>query len=268
MTKKAFVTISFGSTFEEARTKDIGGIEEALKEAFPHYDHYRAYTSSIVRRILTRQNIIVHDPDTVLKQLIDGGYTDIVLQPTHLLHGEEFEQKILTLKDKYASEVKSLTLSTPLIAKDADFYPAAAAIAAQFGTLAPDEGIILMGHGSPRQNNQSFGRTYVKLQQVFDDMELPVVVGTVEDEDSPNLNAVLEQLQRRRYRKVHMYPLMVVAGDHARNDMYGEKDSWKTHIEEAGITTVGHLYGLGRNKAVQAVYINHALQAMSETTVK
>lgn len=268
MKTKAFITISFGSTFAETRLKDIGGIENALKEAFPDYDHYQAFTSSIVRKQLAKQNIIVDDPDTALDKLIAAGYKDIILQPTHLLHGEEFEQKVLTLKNKYLPSVHSFTLSRPLIADEQDYYLTAAAISSQFPTLAENEGIVLMGHGSPRKNNKSFGYTYVKLQEIFDKMQLPVIIGTVEDEDSPNFEAVLGRLKNNNYTKVHMYPLMVVAGDHANNDMYGdEPDSWKTQIEALGIATEGHLYGLGRNKAIQAIYINHALEALSHTAV-
>lgn len=269
MTKKAFLTISFGSTFAETRLKDIGGIENALKEAFPDYDHYQSFTSSIVRKLLAKQDIIVDDPDTALDKLVAAGYTDIILQPTHLLHGEEFEQKVLTLKNKYSDQVHSFTLSKPLITDEQDYYLTAAAISSQFPTLAENEGIVLMGHGSPRQNNKSFGYTYVKLQEIFDQMQLPVTIGTVEDEDSPNFTAVLNRLQNSSYTKVHMYPLMVVAGDHANNDMYGEEeDSWKTQIEALGIATEGHLYGLGRNKAIQAIYINHALEALAKTVIE
>lgn len=259
----AFLTLSFGSTFAESRQKDIGGIEQALRDAFPHYHHCRAYTSAIVRRQLAKENILIDDPETALQKLLDAGFRHILLQPTHLLHGEEFEQKILTLKENFASAFDSFTLSTPLITVDEDYPLVAAAIAAQFPPLAPAEGIILMGHGTPRRNNQAFGQTYVRLQENFDSISLPVIVGTVEDEDSPNFAAVVRQLQQRKYKKVHMYPLMVVAGDHAVNDMYGnDDDSWKNRIENLGIATCGHLYGLGRNKAIQALYIQHALKAL------
>lgn len=267
--KKAFITVSFGSTFAETRLKDIGGIEKALQEAFPAYDHFSAFTSSIVRRQLAKEDIFIDDPDTLLEKLVAKGYTDIFIQPTHLLHGEEFEQKILVLRDKYAACLNSFVLSKPLITDEHDYPITAAAVAAQFPVLQPGEGIVLMGHGSPRKNNKSFGFTYLKLQEIFDKMQLPVVVGTVEDEDAPNFDAVLAQLSQRKYAKVHMFPLMVVAGDHANNDMYGdEEDSWKTNIEKLGIQTEGHLYGLGRNKAIQSVYIHHALETIARSITK
>lgn len=117
----AFLTLSFGSTFAESRQKDIGGIEQALQEAFPNYHHCRAYTSAIVRRHLAKENIIVDNPETALEKLLEAGFRHILLQPTHLLHGEEFEQKILTLKDKFAASFDSFIISTPLITIDEDY---------------------------------------------------------------------------------------------------------------------------------------------------
>lgn len=262
--KQAFITVSFGSTFSETRTQDIGGIEKALQQAFPNYTHYSAYTSAIVRKRLASQNIMIDDPETILDRLAKEGYEQIVIQPTHLLLGEEFEQKIHSLKEKYTSIFNSFIISRPLISSEADYQLVAAAIAAQFPVLKEREGIVLMGHGSPRKNNSSFGHTYLKLQETFDKMQLPVLIATVEDEDKPNFNILMEKLLQRSYHKVHMFPFMVVAGDHATNDMYGdEPDSWKSQIEAKGIATKGHLYGMGRNTAIQSIYISHALQAIA-----
>lgn len=262
--KKALIAISFGSTFDETRIQDIGGIEQALTDAFPAYDHYHAFTSVIVRKRLAERGINVDDTETVLQKLKEAGYEEIILQPTHLLHGEEFEQKIMALKSKYETLFKKFLISKPLIVNNEDFQLVAAAISAQFPVLGADEGVVLMGHGTPRNNNQAHGYTYVKLQGIFKSMNLPVIIGTVEDEDTPNFDTVLHELKIRKYKHVHMYPLMVVAGDHANNDMYGEDDdSWKTQIEAIGVRTTGHLCGLGRIKAVQALYIQHVLHTLS-----
>lgn len=261
--KKALVVISFGSTFDETRTHDIGGIEQALAAAFPAYDQYRAFTSVIVRKRLAERGINIDDTETVLQKLLTAGYEEVILQPTHLLHGEEFEQKVLTLKEKFPG-FKKFLISQPLIVNDEDYKLAAAAITVQIPPLAPGDGVVLMGHGTPRNNNKAHGQTYVKLQKIFDAMGLPIIVGTVEEEDTPNFDTVLEKLKERHYTHVHMYPLMVVAGDHANNDMYGdEEDSWKSQIEAQGIKTTGHLCGLGRTKAIQSLYIQHVLRALS-----
>lgn len=263
MSKKALVVISFGSTFADTRIHDIGGIEQALAAAFPAYDQYRAFTSNIIRKRLAERGLVIDDTVTVLDKLKAAGYEEVVIQPTHLLHGEEFEQKVLALKAQYAPSFKKIIISKPLIVEDFDFNLVASALIAQLPECGANEGIVFMGHGTPRQNNAAHGHTYVKMQALFDEMNVPIVVGTVEDEDAPNFAAVLEQIEKRGYKKVHLYPLMVVAGDHANNDMYGDdEDSWKNQIEAKGIATEGHLNGIGRYKAIQALYIQHVLQAI------
>lgn len=260
---KAVVVVSFGSTFDDTRTKDIGGIEEAISKAFPNRDFKRAFTSYIImERLEKNKGIKVKDLETTLQDLKKAGYKDILVQPTHLLHGEEYEKKVVTTVNKFKGEFDKIVISDPLMVDKNDFALAASAVATQFPTLQKGEGIVLMGHGSPRDNNKSFGNTYKILQETFDKMGLPVVVGTVEEVDTPNVDAVLEQVKARGYKNVHMFPIMIVAGDHANNDMYGdEEDSWKSLIEAMGVKTVGHLQGLGRNAAVQALYVQHAIAA-------
>ena len=263
MNTKALVVISFGSTFDETRKLDIGGIEGALATAFPDHDQYRAFTSSIIRKRLAARGILVDDPEAILHKLSAAGYEEILLQPTHLLHGEEFEQKILALKEHFLPLFKSIIISRPLIVNDEDYQLAVTALLAQLPPLDENEGVIFMGHGTPRANNAAHGYTYLKLQELFSARQAPVLVGTVEDEDVPNFATVLTKLQERGYKHVHLYPLMVVAGDHANNDMYSdEPDSWKSQIQALGITTTGHLNGIGRYPSIQKLYIQHALQAL------
>lgn len=260
---KALVVISFGSTFDDTRKRDIGGIEGALATALPDYDQYRAFTSSIIRKRLAARGIIIDDLEALLPRLAKAGYEEVLLQPTHLLHGEEFEQKILVLKEQLLPLFKKIIISKPLIVSPEDYQLAANALLAQLPHLGKDEGVVFMGHGTPRANNAAHGYTYVKLQELFDSQQAPVLVGTVEDEDNPNFATVLARLQERGYKHVHLYPLMVVAGDHANNDMYGdEPDSWKSQIHALGISTTGHLNGIGRFKAIQALYIQHTLEAL------
>ena len=249
---KAVVVVSIGSTFDDPRAK-----------AFPNRDFKRAFTSYIImERLEKNKGIKVNDLPATLKELKKAGYKDILVQPTHLLHGEEYEHKVLTTVDKFKGDFDRIVVSDPLMVGKNDFAIAASAVATQFPTLGKGEGVVLMGHGSPRDNNQSFGNTYKMLQETFDKMGLPVVVGTVEEVDTPNVDEVLEQIKARGYKTVHMFPLMIVAGDHANNDMYGdEEDSWKSMIEKMGVKTVGHLQGIGRNAAVQAIYVQHAFAA-------
>ena len=263
--KKALLVISFGSTFDETREKDIGGIESALAAAFPQYDQYRAFTSVFIRKALTRRGIKIDDTDTALAKLVAAGYEEVILQPTHLLHGEEFEQRVLALQAKYKNQFKSIIISAPLLCADRDYHLLLAALQALMPALENHEGVVFMGHGTPHADNAAFGTTYVKLQQLADEAGLPYVFGTVEDVDTPNLQMVLKRLHSSALTHVHMYPLMVVAGDHAFNDMYSnEESSWKAQIEKLGLRTTGHLYGMGRLKLIQSLYISHVLEAMSK----
>jgi len=262
---KAIVVVSFGTTVQDARINDLGGIETAIKKAFPMRTFFKANTSYVVIKRNAQNGIHIKDLSTTLSDLKKLGYKDILVQPTHLLHGEEYEKKVLETVNKFQKDFTRLVVGKPLISKKEDYALTAFAVATQFPLLQKDEGIILMGHGSPRNNNKSFGNTYNNLQAEFDAMQLPVIVGTVEEFDSPNINTVLNVLAERGYKQVHMYPLMLVAGDHAINDMYGnDADSWKKKIEKIGVKTIGHMVGLGRNTAIQGLYVTHALTASAD----
>jgi len=262
---KAVVVVSFGTTFKEAQEKDLGGIEAAIKEAFANRAFYHANTSYIVMKRNAKNGIHISDLKTVLTTLKQAGFTDVLVQPTHLLTGEEYNKKVLGQLKPFYGKFTKLAVGEPLMTNLTDWPLAATALATQFPVLEKTEGVVLMGHGSPRDNNKSFGKTYKLLQKYFDELNLPVVVGTVEEADSPNLQAVAALVEERGYKLVHMYPLMVVAGDHAHNDMYGkEPTSWKNVLEKEGVKTVGHMEGLGRNKAIQALYVQHALRAAAQ----
>lgn len=213
---KAVVVVSFGSTFDDTRTKDIGGIEEAVAKAFPNRDFKRAFTSYIImERLEKNKGIKVNDLPATLKELKKAGYKDILVQPTHLLHGEEYEHKVLTTVDKFKGDFDRIVVSDPLMVGKNDFAIAASAVATQFPTLGKGEGVVLMGHGSPRDNNQSFGNTYKMLQETFDKMGLPVVVGTVEEVDTPNVDEVLEQIKARGYKTVDILVKVYAEGHSA-----------------------------------------------------
>ncbi len=197
-----------------------------------------------------------------LKELKKAGYKDILCTTDSLFAARrKMRHKVLTTVDKFKGDFDRIVVSDPLMVGKNDFAIAASAVATQFPTLGKGEGVVLMGHGSPRDNNQSFGNTYKMLQETFDKMGLPVVVDTVEEVDTPNVDEVLEQIKARGYKTVHMFPLMIVAGDHANNDMYGdEEDSWKSMIEKMGVKTVGHLQVIGRNAEYRLFMYSMQLQ--------
>lgn len=268
--KKALVVVSFGTTFPEARTNDIEGIENALKKAFPDREFRRAFTSRIVmKRMLENQKIRVNDLPTTLAQLKKEGYTDILVQPTHLIHGEEYEQKVLKTVDQYKNTFAKLVVGKPLMTQPQDFDRVAAALATQFPALEKNQAVIFMGHGSPRDNNESFGNTYKTLQASFDKLGLPVVVGVVEEVDHPNFEDMFATFKARGYKSAVFMPLMVVSGDHANNDMAGdEEDSWKSQVAKEGYKTAAQMGGIGRNAAIQALYVNRAIEAEAAALAK
>ncbi|WIW69990.1 sirohydrochlorin cobaltochelatase [Anaerosinus gibii] len=262
--KKALVVVSFGTTFEEARQNDIEGIENALKKAFPDREFRRAFTSKIVmKRMLENQGIKVNDLETTLKELKAEGYEDILIQPTHLIHGEEYEGKVLGTVSKFEKEFAKVSVGKPLMTDEKDYAIVATALATQFPALEKDEAVIFMGHGSPRDNNKSFGNTYKTLQAAFDAEKMSVLIGVVEEVDHPNFEDMYAMFKERGYKSAVFMPLMVVSGDHANNDMAGdEEDSWKSMIEKDGYKTKVQFGGIGRNVAIQAIYVEHALEAL------
>lgn len=268
--KKALVVVSFGTTFPEARVNDVEGIENALKKAFPDRDFRRAFTSKIVmKRMLENQKITVNDLQTTLTQLRKDGYNDILIQPTHLIHGEEYEVKVLATVANSQNSFAKIVVGKPLMTDDKDYAVVAAALATQFPKLEKNEAVIFMGHGSPRDNNQSFGNTYKKLQSTFDKLGLPVIVGVVEEVDYPNFEDMYAAFKERGYKAAVFMPLMVVSGDHANNDMAGaEADSWKSQLTKDGYKTAAQMGGIGRNAAIQALYVNHAIEAEASALAK
>ena len=263
--KKALVVVSFGTTFAEARTNDIEGIENALKKAFPDREFRRAFTSKIVmKRMLENQQIKVDDLATTLSKLQKEGYQDILVQPTHLIHGEEYEAKVLATVQKFNKDFAKIVVGKPLMTDEKDYAVVAAALSTQFPALQENQAVIFMGHGSPRDNNKSFGNTYKTLQATFDRMNLPVVIGVVEEVDHPNFEDMYANFKQRGYKSAVLMPLMVVSGDHANNDMAGnEDDSWKSMMSKDGYQVTAQMGGIGRNVAIQALYVNHAIEALA-----
>ena len=259
------MTVSFGTSFADAREKDIGGIERALQAAFPDCDHFSAYTSDFIRRKLAKEGTAIPSLEETLTNLAAKKYEEVYLQPTHLLRGEEFEQKVLALRDRFAPAFFKFGIGRPLIDTKEDLRLLAEVLLQLLPPLAADEGFVYLGHGTPRANNSAHGKTYRELQKLFDTFGKKVLVGTVENEDSPDLAAVLAAIEERGCKKVRLAPLLVVAGEHAQNDMAGPgPDSWKSRIEERGTEVCCHLEGLGRRPEVQALYVKHLREAADE----
>ncbi|MDO4175227.1 MAG: sirohydrochlorin cobaltochelatase [Eubacteriales bacterium] len=253
------LAVSFGTSFNDSRRLTIGAIENDLEQAFPDYSVRRGFTSNIIiDHVQKRDGILIDDVDAALNRAVDNNVKNLVVQPTHLMHGLEYDE-LTEQVSQYADAFDNIVFGEPLLSSDEDFARVEQAITEW--TAEYDDGetaICFMGHGTEAESNE----VYQKLQDMLTaDGYENYFVGTVEA--SPTLDDVLAKVQAGSYKRVVLEPLMVVAGDHANNDMAGDEEgSWKTTFEDAGYEVTCLLRGLGENEAIRQIYIDHAQAAM------
>lgn len=257
---KEILVVSFGTSYNENRDLTIGAIEDAIADAFPEYEVRRAFTSQIIiDKLKERDGLKIDNVGEALSRAAADGMKTLVVQPTHLMDGYEYTDLAEELKD-YEEKFESVVLAEPLLSSEEDFDAVAAAITEH--TAAYDDGetaICFMGHGTEADSN----RIYPKLQEeVTADGFDHYFIGTVEAE--PTLEDVVEAVKEKGiYQKVVLVPLMVVAGDHANNDMAGEEeDSWKSVFQAEGFEVECLIEGLGQNEAIRQIYVEHARAAI------
>ena len=261
--EKEILVVSFGTSFNDSRRLTIGGIENAIREAFPDWSVRRAFTSQIIiDHVNKRDGVKIDNVKEALDRAVENGVKDLIVQPTHLMEGLEYhdlEEEVMS----YADAFESITMGANLLAEDGDFEKVAQIITAR--TAEYDDGetaICFMGHGTEAESNA----VYAKMQEVLtaDGFE-HYYVGTVEA--TPSLEDVMAAVGKGEYKRVVLMPLMVVAGDHANNDMAGdEEDSWKSQFEAKGYTVECILEGLGQIPDIQKLYVEH-LQKSAETVL-
>ena len=257
--EKELLVVSFGTSFNDSRRLTIGAVESALEKAFPEYAVRRGFTSQIIiDHVAKRDGVIIDNMQEALDRAVDNGVKTLVVQPTHLMNGLEYEEMSKAIA-QYSDAFEQISIGQPLLTSDEDFQAVAKAITE--ATADYDDGetaIVFMGHGTEAESNG----VYAKMQQVLTDGGYAhYYVGTVEA--TPSLDDVLEAVKQGSYKRVVLRPLMVVAGDHANNDMAGdEDDSWKTTFEKEGYEVVCEVEGLGALEAVQQLYVEHAQAAV------
>ena len=254
------LVLSFGTSFNDSRRLTIGAVEDAIDEALPEeWSVRRGFTANIViDHVESRDGIHIDDINEALDRAVDNGVRNLVVQPTHLMNGIEYDE-IMGKLAEYADAFEHVAVGEPLLTSDEDFDKVADAIVE--ATKEYDDGetaICFMGHGTEAESNQ----VYQKMQDVLTGKGMEhYYVGTVEA--SPSLDDVLAAVQAGEYKRVVLRPLMVVAGDHANNDMAGDEEgTWKTAFEGAGYEVVTVLEGLGQIPAVQELYVAHAQAAV------
>ena len=255
---KALLVISFGTTFNDTREKTIDSIEEDLSIAFPDRKFYRAWTSGFIRKkLLSRDGTKIDGLDEAFDRMKADGVTDVLIQPTHMIPGNEFN-KIIDTADAHRGDFQVFKMGLPMLSSAYDLEEAAENLMSHFRGLRQDEGLILMGHGTPTGDNS----VYTDLENTFDELGYDrVFVGTVEAE--PGLDDMVRKAQEAGLKRVILTPLLIVAGDHATNDMAGdEPDSWKSVFIEKGFQVSCVIKGLGEYKDMRSILVRHAMEAL------
>ena len=256
--KPVILMVSFGTSFNDSRDKTIGAIENAVQAANPDYDVRRAFTSQIIiDKLKDRDNLVIDNVEEAFARLEADGVKDLTVQPTHVMSGFEYDDLMEVVKAN-ADKFDSVKVGAPLLTSDTDYTNVIDAITV--ATSEYDDGntaIVFMGHGTEHSSNA----TYAKLQNKLADAgKKNYFIGTVEAE--PSLDDVVAAVKAGGYKRVVLEPLMVVAGDHANNDMAGdEDDSWKTVLTNEGFEVVTLIRGLGELDAVQSIYVDHVKNA-------
>ena len=251
--------VRFGASYHDSRRLNIGAIENALEEAFPDFSVRRAFTSQIIiDHVFQRDGEVIDNVTQALDRAVENGVKTLVVQPTHLMSGYEYNDLADELAE-YADAFESIAMGVPLLDTDDDFATVADALAK--ATEAYNDGetaICLMGHGTEAESNE----VYAKMQTVMDKAgHNNIFIGTVES--TPSVEDVLAMVQAGNYKKVVLRPMMIVAGDHANNDMAGdEPDSWKSIFEAAGYEVTCVVEGLGSLGEIQSLIVQHAQAAI------
>lgn len=270
------LAVSFGTSYNDSRVEDIKGIEDALQEAYPDWSVRRAFTSQIIiNHIQARDGECIDNMDQALERAVKNNVKNLIVQPTHLMHGAEYDELVKAV-ERYQDKFESVKVSEPLLGEvgsdasaiNSDKEAVAKAVTAQavetagYDSLdaAKEDGtaFVFMGHGTSHTAKVSYSQMQTQMQVLGYDN---VFIGTVEGEpEETSCEAIIEAVKNAGYKKVILRPLMVVAGDHANNDMAGEdEDSWKSLFENSGFfeQVDVQIAGLGGIEAIQQIYVDH-----------
>lgn len=252
-TKKAILAVSFGTSHNDTREVTIDAIERDIQAAFPDYALYRAWTSKmIIKKLKNRDGIHVNNVREAMEQMHADGITDVLIQPTHVINGIEND---LMKEDAlaYREMFHSIAFGDPLLTSEQDNLEVIQAIAEEFSDLKPDEALVLMGHGTTHYANA----IYAALDYTFKDKGYKnIFLGTVEA--YPSMETLMKMIKEYNPKKVILAPFMIVAGDHAKNDMAGDDpDSWYSQFAAAGFSTETVIKGLGQYPGIRKIFVKH-----------
>lgn len=264
--KKAILVVSFGTSHLEALKNSIEKIENRIRDEFKEYDVFRAFTAHrIIKKLKEKSNLDILTPEEALKDLKSEGYEEIIIQPLHIIPGEEFDY-IKGVVESKKSDFKSVKLGRPIF-----FYQGMNGLPEDYSlfiesikdVLAGEESVILFGHGTEHPSNAVYGM----LQTVLvDEGYENVFVATVEG--YPTVQNVVKKLKNKNIKKTKLVPLLLVCGDHAKNDMASdEEDSLKSVLQNDRIEVALHMHGLGELDKFNELYINRIYDSIEDRYV-
>ncbi|MGI6070716.1 MAG: sirohydrochlorin cobaltochelatase [Blautia sp.] len=259
-TKKAILVVSFGTSHEDTRKMTIDAIEKEIENAFPDYQIYRAWTSKmILAKLKKRDNLFIPNVTEAMEQMRKDGITDVIVQPTHVINGIENEQMKQDVLE-FSGDFASISFGDPLLTSAEDNDAVIAAVADEFSYLKEDDALVLMGHGTTHYSNA----IYAALDYTFKDKGYPhIFLGTVEA--YPSMDSISKMIHAYQPKQVYLAPFMIVAGDHAKNDMAGtDPKSWVCRLQQEGFHTVPILKGLGEYPGIRNLFIEHIKNAIRQ----
>ncbi|HII06698.1 MAG TPA: cobalt chelatase [Methanotrichaceae archaeon] len=274
--ENAILLVAFGTSYPEAQAS-FDSIEAIYEEEFPNAEIRMAFTSDFIRqKIADRDGIFIDNPVTAIAKLNDEGYVKVVVQSLHVIPGEEFHD-LANIVDSFNSidgkfAFQNLVMGMPLLTRMEDYQATSIALASQFDKTTDEKGnaqgrprdpkdtaVALMGHGTKHSANSAYSQMALILKEDYEN----VFLGTVEG--YPAYEDVLEGVSSSGTTSVRMMPFMIVAGDHANNDLYGdEDDSWKVMLEGEGFDTEPYLKGMGENNEIVKIFVEHTKAALEE----
>ena len=277
------LVVSFGTSFNDSRAADIKGIEDAIQEAFPDWSVRRAFTAQIIiNHVQARDGEKIDNVDQALQRAVDNGVKNLVVQPTHLMHGAEYDE-LMEAVEEYKDNFETVKVAEPLLGEvgsdatviNADKKAVAETLTAEavktagYDSLeaAKEDGVafVFMGHGTAHVAKVSYSQMQTQMEDLGYDN---VFIGTVEGEpEDTACEAVIDKVAEAGYTKVILRPLMVVAGDHANNDMAGDDDdSWKSMFNASGKfdSVDTQIAGLGSIADIEKIYVQHTADAINQ----
>lgn len=259
--EKAILVVSFGTSYNETRAATIGAVEAAITDTFKDFEVRRAFTSQIIiDKLKRRDNEQIDNVEEAMNRLVADDVKTLVVQPTHVMNGFEYDQMVEAVTP-FADKFDALSIGKPLLSSDADYTELAGIIVAETAQYNVDKtAVVFMGHGTEHPANA----TYARLDGILKAMSnvKNYHIGTVEA--TPSLEDVMADVAKTDATKVVLLPLMIVAGDHATNDMAGdEEDSWKTKFKGEGYEVECVIKGLGEYSGIQKMFVQHTQDAVN-----